>query len=203
MRSFSTCSAVRSHYQTLSVPRTANKNQIKSSFYKLSKVYHPDVAKDPTAKEKFQAVSEAYAILGDDRKRRAYDRTLVDDSHSHRHPAHGHDSPMYDTTRRRGATHAWQSPHTQHHPRYPHRAGPGAGGHYQRPHTEPGPHFRDNPFSSPNVQRATGRRATAGERERMEMDRINNISGFWRTMQVIGVIFVIAAVGGGFRADAS
>ena len=36
----------------------------------LSKKYHPDVnVNDKTAKEKFQAVNEAYSVLGDDRRR--------------------------------------------------------------------------------------------------------------------------------------
>ncbi|KAI0349266.1 DnaJ-domain-containing protein [Trametes cingulata] len=70
-------STLRGHYQTLDIPKNATRNQIKASLYKLSKKYHPDVNDDPNAKEKFQAVSEAYGILGDERKQRAYDRSLA------------------------------------------------------------------------------------------------------------------------------
>lgn len=174
-------------------------------------------------------MSEAYAVLGDDRKRyvgrgygmnisslthqlnswrRAYDKTLVDDLHgptSPRHPSHHFESHPYDVTRRKGATYAWQHQHPRHtahaHPRHAHQAG--AGGPYQRPHTDPGARFRDrDPFSSPYVQRATGKRDDAKRREHTEMDRVNNVSSFWRTVQVIGVVLFIAVVGGGFRADA-
>ncbi|KAK5643993.1 hypothetical protein RI129_007838 [Pyrocoelia pectoralis] len=61
------------YYQTLGVSRNASLSEIKKAYYKLAKQYHPDVNKDPSASKKFQAVSEAYEILGDDTKRKQYD----------------------------------------------------------------------------------------------------------------------------------
>ena len=54
--------------------RTATQAQIKSQFYKLSKELHPDVNPSEDAKKQFQAVSEAYATLGNGANRKAYDR---------------------------------------------------------------------------------------------------------------------------------
>ncbi|KAI0037022.1 DnaJ domain-containing protein [Vararia minispora EC-137] len=100
------------HYDTLAVPSTAHKNQIKHSFYQLSKQLHPDVNPDPKAKERYHAVTEAYAVLSDDRRRRAYDRTLSSPSASAPTTAGYHSQRSahwtYDARRHRGATHAWE-----------------------------------------------------------------------------------------------
>lgn len=61
------------YYETLGVPRTATKDDIKSAYRKLAFQYHPDRNKSPGAEEKFKQISEAYAVLSDEEKRRQYD----------------------------------------------------------------------------------------------------------------------------------
>lgn len=64
----------RSHYDTLGVAPGASQADIKSAFYKLSKKHHPDAnVNDPTATAKFQEISEAYEILGNEDARKRYD----------------------------------------------------------------------------------------------------------------------------------
>ena len=60
-------------YKALGVPKEASKDEIKSAYRKLALQYHPDRNKDPTAEERFKQISEAYAILSDDDKRKQYD----------------------------------------------------------------------------------------------------------------------------------
>jgi curved DNA-binding protein len=65
----------RDYYATLEVPRTATADEIKKSYRRLSKKYHPDVnVGDKGAEEKFKALGEAYEVLKDPEKRQRYDR---------------------------------------------------------------------------------------------------------------------------------
>jgi curved DNA-binding protein len=63
----------KDYYKTLGVERGAGEEVIKKAYRKLAKKYHPDVSKEPNAKERFQEVAEAYETLRDKEKRAAYD----------------------------------------------------------------------------------------------------------------------------------
>lgn len=63
----------KDYYEILGVPRNATKEQIKDAYRRLAMQYHPDRNKSPDAEEKFKEISEAYAVLSDDEKRRQYD----------------------------------------------------------------------------------------------------------------------------------
>ena len=69
---------MRDPYDVLGVSKTASEAEIKSAFRKLAKKYHPDQSKEPKAKERFAEVSSAYEILGEDKKRKAFDRGEID-----------------------------------------------------------------------------------------------------------------------------
>src|SRR6267142_3983346 len=65
----------KDYYEILGVPRTASDADIKKSFRKLDREYHPDVAKNKkVAEEKFKEINEAYEVLGDPAKRKKYDQ---------------------------------------------------------------------------------------------------------------------------------
>ena len=64
----------KDYYEILGVPRTASADELKKSFRKLARQYHPDVAKDKKkAEEKFKEINEAYEVLSDPAKRKKYD----------------------------------------------------------------------------------------------------------------------------------
>jgi len=69
---------MRDPYKVLGVPKTASASEIKSAFRKLAKKYHPDQSTEAKAKEKFAETSSAYEILGDEKKRGAFDRGEID-----------------------------------------------------------------------------------------------------------------------------
>lgn len=63
------------YYKELEVPKTATADEIKKSFRKLAREFHPDTNPDnPAAEERFKRVSEAYDVLSDPDKRRKYDQ---------------------------------------------------------------------------------------------------------------------------------
>ncbi|MFN3765844.1 MAG: DnaJ C-terminal domain-containing protein [Aliihoeflea sp.] len=70
---------MRDPYQVLGVAKNASAKDIKSAYRKLAKKYHPDQnANDPKAQERFSEASQAYEIVGDDEKRRQFDRGEID-----------------------------------------------------------------------------------------------------------------------------
>ncbi|CAM8934052.1 unnamed protein product [Rhodiola kirilowii] len=62
------------YYATLNVKRNATLQEIKSSYRKLARQYHPDSSKKPGAEETFKEISAAYEVLSDDEKRSLYDQ---------------------------------------------------------------------------------------------------------------------------------
>src|SRR5215469_3300512 len=70
---------MRDPYDILGVPRTADAAAIKTAFRRQAKKLHPDANKsDPKAAQRFGELNSAYEILGDDKKRKAFDRGEID-----------------------------------------------------------------------------------------------------------------------------
>ena len=65
----------KDYYKILEIERNATENDIKKSYRRLSKQYHPDVNPDnKESEEKFKDIAEAYSILSDKEKKVNYVR---------------------------------------------------------------------------------------------------------------------------------
>jgi DnaJ-class molecular chaperone len=70
---------MRDPYEVLGVSKKASPEEIKRSFRRLAKKLHPDAnKKDPRAATKFAEINTAYELLGDEKKRKAFDRGEID-----------------------------------------------------------------------------------------------------------------------------
>ena len=64
----------KDYYQTMGVDKKASDADIKKAYRKLARKYHPDVSKEAGAEAKFKEINEAYDVLREPEKRKAYDQ---------------------------------------------------------------------------------------------------------------------------------
>ncbi len=64
----------KDYYEVMGVARGATQDEIKRSYRKLARKFHPDVSKETNAEDRFKELQEAYEVLKDPEKRAAYDQ---------------------------------------------------------------------------------------------------------------------------------
>ncbi len=64
----------KDYYGVLGVNREAGADEIKREYRKLARRYHPDVSKEADAEARFKEIGQAYEVIGDEKKRKLYDR---------------------------------------------------------------------------------------------------------------------------------
>ena len=72
-RCYATRTRKKNYYDVLETTPKASSKQIKASYYRLSKKFHPDLNKSSDAQAKFAEISEAYEVLGNKKHRYNYD----------------------------------------------------------------------------------------------------------------------------------
>jgi len=80
------------YYDVLGISPKATQSQIKAAYYKMSKLYHPDMSADKIKDNHvmFTEINEAYEVLGNLQKRRMYDRGLGIFNKGERRSSYGH-----------------------------------------------------------------------------------------------------------------
>ncbi len=68
---------MRDFYQILNVPYAANADEIRKAYKAMALKYHPDWNNEPGAKLQFINIHEAYEILGNEKKRLAYNMMFI------------------------------------------------------------------------------------------------------------------------------
>ena len=63
----------KDYYSALGLARTASDDEVRKSYRKLARKYHPDVSKEADAEQRMRELNEAYDVLRDKEKRAAYD----------------------------------------------------------------------------------------------------------------------------------
>ncbi|KAK6904927.1 hypothetical protein I203_105746 [Kwoniella mangroviensis CBS 8507] len=200
-----------SHYDVLKLSKNSTKQQIKARFYELSKQYHPDAKGGDTAK--FHEINDAYAVLGDDSKRRQYDTSLTPASHQS-HPSrthqpyghgHGHSSfsprDPYLHRAAQGPHRAWsntnstayktgQAPRTENYQPFGRKTPPNFQYTYEYD-------FNYNPNA--RTARPGGKRK-AGEDGEGDGEGAGG-GGVWKFLVTVGLIFTVISLGGGLTAN--
>lgn len=64
----------KDYYKIMGVDKKSSQDEIKKSYRKLARKFHPDVSKEKNAESRFKEINEAYEVLRDEKKRTAYDQ---------------------------------------------------------------------------------------------------------------------------------
>ena len=85
------------YYQIMGLKANASAKEIKTAYRRLARKYHPDLNKAPNAEAQFKALGEAYEVLKDPQKRKAYDeRSRQPEAHFAEKEQHSYSSDGFD-----------------------------------------------------------------------------------------------------------